>query len=66
MKCLAIDIHSHLQDEQYDTDREEVIARMKEIGVGTIIVGTDRKMSEDAVALAQRFNLWVTVGFCKN
>ena len=57
-----IDIHSHLQDKAYDSDRDEVIARMKEAGGSTIIVGTDRKMSEDAVALAEKHNLWATVG----
>ncbi|HEY4506471.1 MAG TPA: TatD family hydrolase [Candidatus Paceibacterota bacterium] len=57
-----IDIHSHLQDKAYDSDRDDVIARMKEAGGSTIIVGTDRKMSEDAVVLAEKHNLWATVG----
>ncbi len=62
MNFDIVDVHSHLQDKAYDADRAEVIARMKEAGVSTIIVGTDRKMSEDAVLLAQRSDLWATVG----
>ena len=56
------DIHSHLQDKAYDADRDEVVARMKEGGTTTIFVGTDRKMSEDAVMLAQMYDLSATIG----
>jgi|SRR3989344_5059179 len=63
MNYSAIDIHSHLQDKAYDADRQGVVARMEEQNVSTIIVGTDRKMSEDAVTLAEKHDFWATVGF---
>lgn len=56
------DIHSHLQDTTYDSDREDVIARMRGENISTILVGTDRKMSEDAVMLAEKYNLYATIG----
>lgn len=46
------DIHTHLNDSSFADDREAVLARMEERGVGTIVVGTDFKSSQDAVAIA--------------
>ena len=57
------DSHSHLQDRAFDADREEVIARMKERGVFSVVVGTDFEMSQNAVALAEKHtNLFAAVG----
>ena len=47
-----IDIHSHLNFPEYDTDRADVLARMKAAGVATITVGTNLETSRSAVALA--------------
>jgi len=47
------DIHSHIQFPDYDTDREEVLARMRDKDVGTIVVGTDAESSQKAIALAE-------------
>jgi TatD DNase family protein len=47
------DSHSHINDSRFDLDRAEVLLRMKEKDCWSLVVGTDRKMSEDAVALAQ-------------
>jgi len=47
------DSHSHLNDSRFDEDRAAALLRMKEHDVWSLVVGTDRKMSEDAVALAQ-------------
>ncbi len=47
-----IDIHSHLNLSQFDADREEVIAGMKESGVSMITVGVDLKTSKEAIVLA--------------
>lgn len=58
-----IDIHSHLNFPDFDTDREEVITRLKQEGIATITVGTSLKTSEEAVALAEQHeHLWATVG----
>lgn len=58
-----IDAHAHLQFPQFDEDREAVIVRAREAGVGVINVGTDLETSRAAMALAeQNDNIWATVG----
>lgn len=46
------DIHTHINDRQFDSDRNEVLSRMDEQGVWGIVIGTDRKTSQDAVVVA--------------
>lgn len=48
-----IDTHSHLYETKFDTDREEVYARMRERKVTTIVVGTDLETSKKAVEYAR-------------
>lgn len=61
-KLSLFDTHSHINDQQFAADCEAVVADMKEQGIGTIVVGTDKKMSEDAVTLAEAHeNLWASV-----
>jgi TatD DNase family protein len=58
-----IDIHSHLNFPDYDTDREAVLARMEETETGTIVVGTDFESSKRAVELAEQHeNIWACIG----
>ncbi len=58
-----IDIHSHLNFPEYDADREQVIARMKEKGVATITVGTSLATSQSAVGLAEQHdNIFACIG----
>jgi TatD DNase family protein len=58
-----IDIHGHLNFPEYDGDREEVIKRASEAGVGMITVGTDIESSRRAIELAETHqNMWATVG----
>ena len=58
-----IDIHSHLNDPRFDADLPDVLTRMRAAGVASIVVGTDREMSERAIALAEQHNdLWATIG----
>lgn len=47
------DIHSHINFPQYDADRDEVMARLKETNTNTITVGTDFELSKSAVELAE-------------
>lgn len=47
-----IDIHSHLNDKQFDDDRQEVIERTLNKGVWTITIGTDKEMSKKACELS--------------
>lgn len=57
------DIHSHLQDPQYDKDRGEVIERLKETETHTIVVGTDLEFSERAVELADKYEeIYASIG----
>ncbi|MDO8590071.1 MAG: TatD family hydrolase [bacterium] len=48
------DVHSHLNASQYDSDRGEVISRLKETGTHTIVIGTDLESSKMAVNLADK------------
>lgn len=63
MTLKHIDIHSHLNFSQFDEDREAIIAEMKDVGMATICVGTDKKTSAESVELAaQHDNIYATVG----
>jgi TatD DNase family protein len=58
-----IDVHSHLQFQQYDADRVEVISRANAAGVAIINVGTDLDTSKKAVEYAHGHeNMWAIVG----
>lgn len=46
------DIHTHLNDRRFHDDREQVLNRCREEGVWGIIVGTNRKSSQDAVMIS--------------
>ncbi|MEK7558420.1 MAG: TatD family hydrolase [Patescibacteria group bacterium] len=63
MKINYIDIHSHIHDKEFDKDRDEVLARMKESNIATITIGTHLESSRKAVALAEKESLvYATVG----
>lgn len=47
------DAHSHLNDPRFDADLGEVLFRMKEADVWSLVVGTEKKLSEHAVILAK-------------
>lgn len=58
-----IDIHCHLDSSDFDADREEILARMKESRVGTITIGADFQSSKKAVKIAEmNENIWATIG----
>jgi TatD DNase family protein len=58
-----IDIHCHLDSEDYDLDRDEVLARMKEREIGAITIGADLESSKRAVEIAEaNENIWVCIG----
>lgn len=53
---MWIDVHCHLNDEQFADDFDEVIARAQAAGVQAIITaGTDVASSRASVALAERY-----------
>ncbi len=50
-KPSYFDAHSHLNDLQFSEDSALALFRMREAGVWSIVVGTDKIMSEKAVSL---------------
>lgn len=61
---MYIDSHAHIFFENYSSDIDDVLARARAVGVEAIIVpGTTLETSEEAVALAQKYNdVYATVG----
>lgn len=58
-----IDIHSHLNLEQFDSDREEIIQKLKDEDILTITVGVDYLSSLKTLELANKYdNLFACVG----
>lgn len=61
------DAHCHLQMPQFDADREEVVAHMKEGSIGGVIPGVDYTTSVAALELARQHGfLWAAVGLHPN
>lgn len=60
------DAHCHIQYEPFATDREALLASMKEAEVGAIVVGTDHESSEAAIALANGTDLFACIGLHPN
>jgi TatD DNase family protein len=56
------DSHGHLDASRFNSDREEVIYRAKDAGIGIITIGTDLETSEQAVQIAQKYKLYAAVG----
>lgn len=58
-----IDTHCHLQDKQFDADREAVVARARGAGVSAMLtVGEDLDDSARAIRIAERYGLAVAAG----
>src|SRR5207253_6678191 len=63
-----VDSDAHLMDSAFEADRDAVIARAREAGVGALIlVGYDMASSRTAVDLARHMpHAWATVGIHPN
>lgn len=61
---MLIDTHAHLDDTRFDGDRDAMIARAREAGVGTFVtIGCDLATSRAAIELADRYPfVYATVG----
>lgn len=59
-----IDTHAHLTDAQFDGDRENIVANMKNDGLKYIVnIGCDMVSSQQSVEMAECYdNLYATVG----
>ncbi len=63
MTLRVIDSHGHLQDEDFQPDREQVYERTIKEGVGVIVPGYTMESSASAVAFAQAHpGTWALVG----
>ncbi len=62
MNPFLIDSHSHLQFSDFDSDRQEVLARMREKNIETIIIGGNSKESLAAINLAEQENFFASIG----
>ena len=63
MKPFLIDSHCHIQDSQYNQDREAVLGRMADKKRWGIAIGTSLINSQKALLFAEsRNNFWATVG----
>ncbi len=61
---MFVDTHVHLHFPEYGEDRDRVIERSRQAGVGLFVnVGTDLKSSQEALALAHQHDfIYATVG----
>lgn len=62
---MFVDAHCHLSFPQFDEDRNEVIDRLKQNGVGLLIhPGTNLETSSEAVKIACEYNfIYANIGF---
>ena len=65
---MLIDTHAHLDDDRFDADRDEVVARAKAAGVTTIVaIGTTAENSARVLALAGKYEgVFASVGIHPN
>jgi len=61
---MLIDTHAHLEMREFNDDRDEVIKRAREAGVGYIVtIGTTLESSRDAVMLADKYDfIYAAIG----
>ena len=64
---MLIDSHCHIDGEQFDEDRDEVVGRARDAGVAAMLnIGTGDPHSDDfrrAVAVAEKYdNIYASVG----
>lgn len=63
MSLRYFDAHTHVQFPTFDADRDAVMGRAREAGVGVINAGSTTETSERAVAVANAYpNTWATIG----
>ncbi len=60
---MLVDTHCHLGDERFDEDRDAVMRRAREAGVGHVVVIADSApATERAMDVARRFEISATAG----
>lgn len=65
MYCNIFDSHAHYDDEQFDTDRAELLGSFNEKGiVGVVCCGVNTETSEFAIELSHKYDfMYSAVGF---
>ena len=60
-----VDTHCHLEMDAFDPDREEVIRRARDAGVGTMLtIGSDLKGNIGGLDLSKKYDfIYSSVGF---
>lgn len=67
MEIKYVDVHCHLQFDQYAADNAALIERMRQEGVAGIVIGVDLESSKKAVALAEKHeHLFASIGLHPN
>jgi len=60
---MFVDVHAHLDDEAFDTDRQEMIKKIEEAGIIVVNAGSDMASSRFSVKLAEEFDfIYACVG----
>lgn len=61
---MLFDTHTHLDDEKFDNDRDEIISSLKEEGISLLVnIGADLKSSEASIKLAEKYDfIYASVG----
>lgn len=61
---MIIDSHAHLDDEQFDLDRKQVVDNLKKSGIDAVInIGTSLNTSLKAIQLSKKYDfIYATVG----
>ncbi len=64
MKALLFDTHAHYDDRRYDSDRAQVLQKIRESGVDRVVnIGSDMTNSKASVKLAEQYDfIYATVG----
>ena len=65
---MLFDTHTHLDDEKFDTDRDELIESFKSQGLTLLVnIGANMKTSEASISLAEKYDfIYATVGVHPN
>ncbi|MBQ3119166.1 MAG: TatD family hydrolase [Clostridia bacterium] len=65
---MFFDTHTHLDDEKFDTDRDELIASFKGEGLALAVnIGANIKTSKNSIALAEKYDfIYASVGVHPN
>ncbi len=65
---MFFDTHTHLDDEKFDTDRDELIASLKDEGLSLAVnIGANIKTSKASITLAEKYDfIYAAVGVHPN